>query len=90
MDLFANALTAIISLAGIASFIILIAGGFRYMVARGDPKALDAARGTITWAVVGLAFVILSWLILVFIAEFTNLPITFFCIPGTDVVCPYP
>lgn len=35
-------------------------GGIRYILASGDPKALDSARSTITYALIGLVIVLLS------------------------------
>jgi hypothetical protein len=85
--IFGNIVSVITVVAGFAVFFALLIGGFRYMTAQGDPKAMTAARSSITWAVVGLAFIILSWLILLFISEFTGLPLTKFCIPGVGKGC---
>ncbi len=77
--LFENVLTVVVVLAGFAAFAMLIFGGFRFIIAQGDPKAVQSARGTITWAVVGLVMIIVSWLILLFISQFTGLNLTSFC-----------
>jgi uncharacterized membrane protein len=81
--LFENILGAITVLGGFAALMMLIFGGFRYIVAQGDPKAVQAARGTLTWAIVGLVMIIVAWLILAFLADFLNLPLTKFCL-GTS------
>jgi len=47
-------------LAAMLALLFLILGGIRYMLSRGDPKAVDAARNTVTNAVVGLLIVLLS------------------------------
>jgi hypothetical protein len=70
-----------IRLAGIAVFIMLIIGGFKYLTSGGDPKAKEAAQKTITYAIFGLALLLGSWLILLFINEFTGLNVTQFTIP---------
>lgn len=70
--IFENVLTVIFSLAALAAFVMLIIGGFRYLTAAGDPKASEQARGTITWAIVGLLFLIGAWFILSLISEFTG------------------
>ncbi len=78
--LFENILGAVTVLGGFAALIMIIFGGFRYIVAQGDPKAVMAARGTLTWAVVGLVMIIVAWLILAFLADFLGLPgLTKFC-----------
>jgi len=61
----------ILIIGGMVSFLFLIFGGFKYMTAQGDPKALGTARGTITSAIIGLAllasvFVIMTLLEIVF------------------------
>ena len=75
---FSSAITWVAIIGGFLAFIALIAGGFRYIVARGDPKAVAAAQSTITWAIIGLAFIIIAWLILVFISDFTEVDVTIF------------
>lgn len=71
--IFANFLNLALTLAGLAVFIMLIIGGFRYLTSGGDPKQTEAAQKTITMAIVGLLVAIASWLILKFIAYFTGL-----------------
>lgn len=82
-SLFGNVVAVVAIIAGFLAFIALIAGGFRYITARGDPKAIAAAQGMITWAIIGLALIIISWLILVFIKEFTGVDVTTFIIKTT-------
>ena len=47
-------------LAAMLALLYLIWGGTRYMLARGDPKEMDAARGVLTSAVIGLLIIVLS------------------------------
>lgn len=70
-----------IRFAGIVVFIMLIAGGFKYLTAGGDQKAIESAEGTITYAILGLVLMIVSWFILLFIKEFTNIGDIQFIIP---------
>jgi hypothetical protein len=72
--IFGNILSVAFALAGFAAFIMLILGGFRYLTSAGDPKASAQARGTITWAIAGLLFLIGAWFILRLISEFTGIP----------------
>lgn len=50
-------LPAAVTLAGIATFLLLLAGGFRYLTAGGDEKAVADAMKIITNAVMGLIIV---------------------------------
>ena len=87
---FGNVAGVVLTLAGFSVVIMLIVGGFRYISARGDPKALQSARGTITWAIVGLVFIILAFLIVDFLAGFIGIPeLGKFCVPGPGADCPY-
>ena len=78
--IFANVLNVITVLAGFAVLLMLVIGAFRYMTAQGDPKAVGAARSTMTWALVGLFFIIAAWFVVLFISQFTGLDLTTFCI----------
>lgn len=70
-----------VRLAGIAVFIMLIIGGFRYLTAGGDPKSAESARKTITYAIFGLVLILAAWFILRFIETFTGVPVTEFTFP---------
>ncbi|MGB9706522.1 MAG: hypothetical protein ACPLXP_00395 [Microgenomates group bacterium] len=79
--IFQSILNIAIRLAGIAVFIMLIIGGFQYLTSGGDPKATESAKNTLTYAILGLALLLGSWLILLFIKEFTGVDVTQFVIP---------
>ena len=68
-----NLLNLAIRLAGIATFIMIILGGFKWLTSGGDPKAVESARNTITYAILGLVLIIIAWFILKFIADFTGI-----------------
>ncbi len=71
-----------IQFAGIALFIMLLVGGFKYLTSGGDSKATESAKITITYAVFGLALLIGAWLILLLIREITGIDVTQFEISG--------
>lgn len=52
---------------GVASVIVLIVGGLRYVLSGGDPKNTAAAKDTILYAVIGIVVALLSWAIVSFI-----------------------
>lgn len=79
---FANVLSVVVSLAGIALFVMLTIGSFKYLTSAGDPKATEAARKTMTSAVLGIALIIGSYLILRLISNFTGIPLLKFEIPN--------
>lgn len=67
--------------AGIAFFIMLLVGGYKFITSGGDPKAVGSARSTLTYAVIGIILVVASWLILKLIADLTGAPVTTVTIP---------
>lgn len=70
---FGNVLEAVVTLAGIALFIMLVVGSFRFLTSGGDPKRTETAQKTITSAILGLVLIIGSYLILRLIASFTGI-----------------
>ena len=79
---FENVVSVALGLAGIVLFVMLIIGGFRYITAGGDPKGIEGAKKTLTYAIAGMVLVALSYLIINFIASFTGANITDFNIIG--------
>jgi len=69
---FANALGALLGLGGILLFGILIWGGIQFITSGGDPKGVEQAKKTLTYAIGGLVVLALSFLFLRFIATFTG------------------
>lgn len=80
--IFANILSIIIPLAGLAAFITLIIGGFQYLTSAGDPKQLQKATGTITAAVIGIAVILGIWFIFKLLFVITGLDLLQFRIPN--------
>lgn len=58
--------------AGIVAFFLIILAGYKFITSGGDPKAADSARKTLTYAVVGLLLVFLSFLIIETISTVTG------------------
>jgi hypothetical protein len=79
--IFATILSFTTAAVGIVCFVMLIVGGFKYLTSGGDPKQAASAQGTLTWAIAGLAIIVVAWLILKFIAYFTGVDVTIFEIP---------
>ena len=80
--LFQNILQIIVGAAGLSFFAMFIVGGFKYLTSGGDSKKAAAASSTLTMAVIGVVGVIVSWLILLFIKNFTGIDVTIFKIPS--------
>jgi len=68
-DLLTIVFGILIGLIGVLAVIFIIIGGIRYILARGDPKATDSARGTITAAIIGLVIALLAVVIVVIVGN---------------------
>ncbi len=60
-DIIYNALPYVYGLAGILLLIYLVFGGLQLMLAKGDPKAIQAAQSKITSALIGFILVIIAY-----------------------------
>ncbi len=81
-DIFSNLVSVVLALAGIVLFVMLLTGGLKFITSGGDPKAVDGAKKTITYAVGGLLLILFSYLILLFIRNITGVDVTQFKIIG--------
>ena len=70
--LFQNVIGALLFVAGIILFFMLIAGAIKYISSGGDPKALESARNTIAYAIIGMIAIASGYLILVLLSDFTG------------------
>lgn len=77
-NMFKNVIASLLSLAGIVFFVMLVIGGFRYILSGGNPEAAAGARRTLTYAILGLLLVASAYLILVIIETITGAPVTQF------------
>jgi len=81
--IFQNVLTVITVLAGLAVFIMLLIGGIKYLTSGGDQKAMEQAKNTMTFAILGLVLIIAAYLILNFLSVFTGISgLLKFTVPG--------
>lgn len=60
-------INAILFLIGVVSVIMIIIGGFRYVVSNGDSSQTKAAKDTIMYAVLGLIIAIAAYAIINFV-----------------------
>jgi len=62
-----TAINVVLSMIGIVAVIMLIIGGFRYVVSAGEAAAVKSAKNTILYAIVGLVVAILAFTIVNFV-----------------------
>lgn len=76
--LFFNVLQVIVFFAGLVFFVMFIVNGFNYLFSDNDQKKLAQVNASLTMTIAGLVGIIVSWLILLFIKNFTGFNVTFF------------
>jgi len=69
-----------VPLAFIILTVMLVIGGIKYLTSGGEAKSLQSAGQTMTWALLGILFLAIGWVVLRLIEAFTGVPVTQFCI----------
>lgn len=67
-----NILGIAVSGIGLASAAMFFVGSILYLTSEGNPKGVDAAKKTISYAILGIVLAISAWVILNFISVFTG------------------
>ena len=60
-------INVLLGLIGVVAVIMLIIGGFRYVLSQGDEKATKGAKDTILFAIIGIVVAILAFAIVNFV-----------------------
>lgn len=81
VPMFKNIIISVVQLAGVALFLMFIIGGYQFLMSGGNPKQLEQAKGTITYAIIGVVVIVSAYLILKLITQFTGVDVTGFNIP---------
>jgi hypothetical protein len=83
--LFANIFNVFLTLLGLAGFVMMIIGSFRWLMSGGNTKHTEAARATMTYAVIGIVVALSSFIVLRLLADFTGVQtILEFRVPRSD------
>lgn len=74
----------------LALTVMLVIAAIKFLTSGGEPKPLQSATQTVTWALLGILFLAIAWLILKLIEAFTGVQVTKFCLgfPGAPTNCP--
>jgi len=67
-----NIATALMLFSGVVAAFLIVYSGIKFVNSHGDPQQVESARKTLTYAIIGLVFIILCFFILKFLAEFTG------------------
>lgn len=69
---FKNIVTAALVFVGVVAVFLIILSGIKFITSAGDPKQVEGARNTLTYAIIGLVVVLLSFLIINVIGRITG------------------
>lgn len=69
---FTNVIRGALVFVGVIALLFIIYSGFSFVTSGGDPKKVQGARSTMTFAIIGLVVVLLSFAILFFIGYVTG------------------
>lgn len=87
--LIANVFSIIITVIGLAGFIMFVIGAFRWMLSGNDSKGVETAKNTMTFAIIGIVVAISGFIIINLIASFTGInSIKYFTIPSSEPYSP--
>lgn len=89
---FSSVISVIVGLGFIALLAFLVWAGIKYLMSGGEPKAVQQAHHTVTWALLGITFMAIAWVILQLVQNFTGVNVTFFdikklCNPPSGRLC---
>jgi hypothetical protein len=67
--IFSGIADTLIFIIGAVSVIMIIIGGLRYVISNGDSKAVESAKNTILYAVIGIIAAISAYAIVTFVTK---------------------
>lgn len=71
---FTRIVSILIPIGGVVLFVMLIVGGFYFIFSSGDPRKVEGARNTITYAIIGIIVLAAAFFIIQLIANFAGVP----------------
>lgn len=71
-NVFENIVSVLLAGGALTLFIFLLSSGFKYLTSSGDPKAVEGAKKTLTYAIGGFVALAFSYMVLRLIGMFTG------------------
>lgn len=69
-ELISNVIEVILGIVLAIAMLMIIIGGYFYITSAGDPKQAERGKKTVTYAIIGIVFIILSYTIVFVVNEF--------------------
>lgn len=76
--IFTNVISVIVGLGFVALLVMLVWAGFRYLTSGGEQKIVLQAHQVVTWALLGMIFMAVAWVVLQLIQLLTGIQVTTF------------
>lgn len=67
-----NVVNFLVMFAAVVAVFLIVWSGIKFVTSQGDQQKVESARKTMTWAIAGLIFILASFFIINFIAQFTG------------------
>lgn len=67
--IFSTAVNTLLFIIGAVAVIMIIFGGFKYVVSGGDSSAVTSAKNTILYAIIGVIVALLAYAIITFVLD---------------------
>lgn len=77
-DIFKNIVSMAVGFGFVGLLVLLVWAGIKYLISGGEPKAIQSAHQTVTWALLGIVSMAVAWIILQLIKAFTGIDVTIF------------
>jgi len=83
-QVFASVLSKVLTLLGMVAVVMLVVGGYKFLMAGADKDAATKARNTVTYVVLGLILAVSAWMIISLAGNFLGIDLSTFniCFPG--------
>lgn len=80
-----NIIDGLLFFSGTVAMVFIVFAGIKYLLSRGDPKQIEGAKHTLTYAIIGLIVVLSVFLILHFLEYITGVPLNFPTFPEPEL-----
>ncbi len=79
-NLFVRLIGLVVALGFVVMLVVLVVAGIKFLTSGGEPKAVASASQALTWALLGMLFMALAWLVLRLVFAFAGIEMPRFCI----------
>ncbi len=67
-----NVINAALALSGVVAVFLIIYSGYQYVTSSGDKEKVDNARKRLTYAIIGLVIIMMSFVMVNLLSQFTG------------------